>query len=155
VDWLLDTNVLLRLAQPTHPTHREALEALDRLLARDDRVCVVLQNVIEFWSTATRPVEANGIGYSQSEAEEELRKIETLFTRLPELPEFYVQWRILVTTHAVSGKKVHDTRLVAAMLAHGVTQYTSPHIQRSGLHTLRPNSSLSAKRCPRRLSRLN
>ncbi len=87
MDWLTDTNILLRVAQPTHPMHREALEALDRPLARDDRVSIVLQNVIEFWSIATRPVEANGLGYSQSEAEEELREIETFFTLLPESPE--------------------------------------------------------------------
>ncbi len=109
--------------------HREALEALDRLLARDDRVCVVLQNVIEFWSIATRPVEANGLGHSQSEAEEEPRKIETFFTLLPESPELDVQWRKLVTTHAVSGKKVHDTRLVAAMLVHGVTYLLTFNVQ--------------------------
>jgi predicted nucleic acid-binding protein len=43
-----------------------------------------------------------------------------LFTILPETSDTYVEWKRLVTTHAVSGLKAHDTRLVAVMLSHGV-----------------------------------
>jgi predicted nucleic acid-binding protein len=33
----------------------------------------------------------------------------------------YHEWRRLVLAHSVSGVKVHDARLVAAMSVHGVT----------------------------------
>ena len=120
MDWLADTNILLRIAQPTHPMHQEAAEAGESLLRRSDRVCIVLQKAIEFWSVATRPGAANGLGYSQAETWEELRKFEAFFTILPESPKLYGQWRQLVAKYSVSGKKVHDTRLVASMLVHGV-----------------------------------
>lgn len=47
-------------------------------------------------------------------------RFESLFTVLPETIETYGEWRRLVATHAVSGLKAHDTRLVALMLTHGV-----------------------------------
>lgn len=41
--------------------------------------------------------------------------------RLPYHVIIYREWRRLVTTHGITGLRVHDTRLVAAMLVHGVT----------------------------------
>ena len=32
----------------------------------------------------------------------------------------YLEWRRLVVTHSVAGVQVHDARLVAAMLVHGI-----------------------------------
>jgi predicted nucleic acid-binding protein len=40
---------------------------------------------------------------------------------LPDGPPVYAAWRDLVAAHSVSGKQVHDARLVAAMMVHGVT----------------------------------
>ena len=39
---------------------------------------------------------------------------------LLETPDIHREWQRLVIEHEVSGKKAHDTRLVAAMLVHGV-----------------------------------
>ena len=33
----------------------------------------------------------------------------------------FAHWWTLVTTHNVKGKNVHDTRLVAVIMAHGIT----------------------------------
>ena len=41
-------------------------------------------------------------------------------TVLPETPELFLKWRDLVLTYEVSGAKVHDARLVAAMRVYGV-----------------------------------
>ena len=38
-----------------------------------------------------------------------------------DLDAVYMEWRNLVTSHGVSGKKSHDARLVAAMKVHGVS----------------------------------
>jgi predicted nucleic acid-binding protein len=41
---------------------------------------------------------------------------------LPDTPEVHVLWRRLLVAHAVSGVQVHDARLAAAMLVHGVNR---------------------------------
>jgi hypothetical protein len=42
-------------------------------------------------------------------------------TLLPESERTYQEWRRLVVQHSVTGVKVHDARLAAAMIVHGVT----------------------------------
>jgi hypothetical protein len=37
----------------------------------------------------------------------------------------YPEWRRLVVEHGVTGAQVHDTRLVASMIAHGITHLLS------------------------------
>jgi predicted nucleic acid-binding protein len=39
---------------------------------------------------------------------------------LPDSEAIYHEWRRLVVTHSVSGVKVHDARLAAAMKVHGI-----------------------------------
>lgn len=76
---LIDTNVLLRSAQPSHPMHECAVRALELLMKRPEALVIALQNVAEFWNAATRPVSQNGLGYSIEEAKDELTKIEGFF----------------------------------------------------------------------------
>jgi predicted nucleic acid-binding protein len=64
---------------------------------------------------------ANGLGYSAVVATVRANEIEALFAFLPDIPEIYTHWTQLVDNHAVCGKQVHDARLLAVMLAHGVT----------------------------------
>lgn len=79
------------------------------------------QNMAEFWNVATRPVAVNGFGLSPGEAEQQVRSIERGMVLLPDGPQVYGAWRDLVNARSVSGKQVHDARLVAAMMVHGVT----------------------------------
>jgi hypothetical protein len=41
---------------------------------------------------------------------------------LPDSERVHKEWRRLVVTHSVAGVQVHDARLVAAMLVHGVSR---------------------------------
>ena len=41
MDILLDTNLLARCIQPSHPLHATAVDALKELAARKDRLCIV------------------------------------------------------------------------------------------------------------------
>ncbi len=118
---LLDTNVLTRLAQHTHPLHATARDAVAALEGSGETLQTVTQNFYEFWVVATRPVAANGLGMSASEASVELARLQALFPMLPDAPALFVEWRKLVTTHSVLGKNAHDARLVAAMACHGIT----------------------------------
>jgi len=69
------------------------------------------------------PTILNGLGLAPSFASVKADEIESLFDLLPESPAIYPQWRALVDRYAVCGNQVHDTRLVAVMLVHGVTHH--------------------------------
>ena len=112
---LVDTNILLRSAQPTHPLCSEATSAVSKLLRQEDAVFFCPQNIAEFWNVATRPAEVNGLGFSHEEALQEVASIENLLTLLPDIPAIYPVWKRLVQDHRVQGVKVYDARLVAVM----------------------------------------
>jgi hypothetical protein len=78
VDYLTDTNTLLRSAEPAHPL--SAAGAAKVLIARGENVCVLPQNLIEFWNAATRPADKNGLGLAPAQAEAEVSRIESLLT---------------------------------------------------------------------------
>jgi hypothetical protein len=52
--------------------------------------------------------------------ERTVRRCESVFQLLPETPDIFPEWKRLVVAHQVSGVKVHDARLVAAMNVHAV-----------------------------------
>jgi predicted nucleic acid-binding protein len=118
---LLDTNILLRLLDPADPEYAVVRTAVDALAARHCEVCFVSQNLVEFWNVCTRPADKNGFGLTGAEADVRAKLIESRFTLLPDTARIQTEWRRLVVVCSVSGVQVHDARLVAAMLAHGVT----------------------------------
>jgi hypothetical protein len=68
---LLDTNILTRSAQPGHPHHATAVGATASLQAAGEDLCIVPQNIYEFYVFATRPVTAPnpGLGLSVAQAQ--------------------------------------------------------------------------------------
>ena len=118
---LADTNVLLRGIQRGNLQSRSvARTALKRLYRRGDSVCVSPQNLIELWNVCTRPKAVNGLGMAIKDVQYYLARCELFFRVLPETPEIFPEWKRLVSAYGVSGLKVHDARLVAAMSIHGV-----------------------------------
>ena len=89
MEYLADTNVLLRSTHQPHPMRQTAMTALTNLLRSGDRVCVTPQNIIEFWNVCTRPVERNGLGLTPGEADREAWRLEVLLTLLPDVPAIY------------------------------------------------------------------
>jgi predicted nucleic acid-binding protein len=65
---LLDTNILLRLAAASHPTHADAVAAVHRIRQRGDQAVIVPQVLYEYWVVATRPTTQNGFGLTPSDA---------------------------------------------------------------------------------------
>ena len=119
---LVDTNVLLRAADPAHVQHALATNGLRICRQAGHELCVVPQVHYEFWVVATRPLVQNGLGMSAAEADAELRKIAPpLFRLLRDERAVYDLWRELVASRKILGKRAHDARLVAAMQRHGVT----------------------------------
>lgn len=121
MDYLADTNIILRLAEPAHPMHNTTLNTIKKLFNNGDEVCLIPQNLIEFWNVATRPANKNGLGWTPQQTDTEVADLEAIFTILPDTQTIYSEWRKLVVNHSVSGKQVHDTRIVAAMYVHTIT----------------------------------
>jgi predicted nucleic acid-binding protein len=119
--FLVDTNVLLRLIQQSHAMHADAGRAATKLTRQGNQLSIIAQNLIEFWAVATRPTASNGLALSLTETAAHLKTFKETFTLLPDTPDMFPEWERLVELHAVSGRQVHDARLVAAMLAHKVT----------------------------------
>jgi predicted nucleic acid-binding protein len=119
--YLVDTNILLRMCQPNHPMYSIALGASETLLERGEVLYLTPQNIIEFWNVCTRPLDKNGLGKTPEQAEIEITKFERLLPMRPDVAEIYQQWRRLVINYQVKGVNVHDAKLVAACLVHGLT----------------------------------
>jgi predicted nucleic acid-binding protein len=119
---LLDSNILARLAQHTHPMHATARDAVATLQRSGETLHTVPQTYYEFWVVATRPVAVNGLGLSANEASSELVRLQSLFPVLPDSPLLFAEWQNLVSTYTVLGKNAHDARLVASMLTLGVAR---------------------------------
>lgn len=117
---LVDTSVLSRILQPHHALFGITERAIERLLVEGHELHIVPQNLIELWVVATRPQTQNGLGMTPSLMAAELARIKSMFVLLPDSPAIYSMWERLVIQHNVSGKPAHDTRLVAAMLVHGL-----------------------------------
>ncbi len=82
MDYLGDTNIVLRRIQRNHPEHREVREAINRLQSRGDRLCLVPQILIELWALCTRPVESNGLGLLPTHADRILSRLVSIFPLL-------------------------------------------------------------------------
>jgi len=119
---LVDTNILLRAVQPSHPMHASAVHAMGILMERDEALVVTVQNIAEFWNAATRPAANNGLGFTIEETQEELARVEGFFEIISENMDSYAAWKTLVISNRVSGAKVHDARLAAVMKAYNISR---------------------------------
>jgi predicted nucleic acid-binding protein len=122
MNYLFDTNILTRLAEPGHAMHQAAFDAVKRLTQQGHRLHIVPQNLYEFWVVSTRPLSVNGLGKSAAEATAELASIKSLFLLVDETPALFAAWEQLVTSIPIIGKNAHDARLAAAMTVHGLSR---------------------------------
>lgn len=118
---LVDTNVLLRRAQPNHEAHSASVMSLANLVARGEPVYYAPQNIVEFWNVATRPADKNGLGFTAAATAAEIGRIEAFLDMLPDSREIFPAWRLLVLKYGIAGVKVHDARLAAVALVYGVS----------------------------------
>ncbi len=118
--YLVDTNVLLRFSNQESGQYPVIHRAIRALMADGHSLVTTGQNLVEAWNVMTRPATQNGFGFLPQEAFEAHREIETIFFRLPGTLDTYSTWRSLVLRYAVCGVQVHDARLVAVILAHGI-----------------------------------
>ena len=118
---LVDTNLLLRSVQSSHPMSSAASGSINSLLRKGEQLFIVPQTVVEFWCVATRPQSANGLGLTVSETQDRISVFRKALTLLSETEGIFESWEGLVVKYQVTGKKVYDTRLVASMLVLGIS----------------------------------
>lgn len=121
MSYLVDSNILTRLVQKQSPHYPIARHAVILLRKQKEEICFIPQNLIEFWAVATRPFINNGLGLTISETQTEIKKFKRLFKFYDDESNIFLEWENLVIKYQVSGKNVHDARLVAAMLKHRMT----------------------------------
>jgi predicted nucleic acid-binding protein len=127
--YLVDTSILLRLANTSDVQYPVAQHAVFMLHRQGETLSTTPQNLIEFRSGATRPVADNGLGFTPAVVEQKAAIFETLFPLLPETPDIYPAWKTLVQAARVIGKQVHDARLVAICHVYGITHVLAFNIR--------------------------
>lgn len=119
--FLIDTNVLVRLANAADPNNAIADRAVMELHRHGETVYITAQNLIEFRNVATRPRAINGLGMPVPDAEAKAAEFEAVFPLLEETPGILPAWKALVGASGVIGKQVHDARIVAVCQVNNVT----------------------------------
>jgi predicted nucleic acid-binding protein len=117
---LVDTNILPRMADSSHPLAAVAAAAVDRLHSAGHDLVLVPQVLYEFWAVSTRSVEANGLGKRPEYAEDFMERFCRLFRLLRDERSIYERWLQQVTRHRIVGVRSFDARLAAAMARHQV-----------------------------------
>jgi predicted nucleic acid-binding protein len=116
----VDTNVLLAATDTSRDQHAEAIQFLDGALKGDQRLFVIAQIFREYLVVATRPLEANGLGLSSSDASDNVCRFQRFLEILPEDGKTTDHLLLLIREGHLKGKRIHDANLVASMVRHGL-----------------------------------
>lgn len=116
---LLDTGVLLRFFNSNDPLHLTVRKFVFEKLGKDE-VWVAPQCIYEFMVVATRSTNEGGFGKSTSELTTVFERIKNTFLCEVDPKDLLEVLFDLVVRHKVSGKQIHDTRLVAYMNCVGI-----------------------------------
>lgn len=117
---LLDTNILLRWIQPAHPHHPSAVRAQTALEDAGHGCAISSQSVYEFLAVATRPVDARGLGMDHAAADAKLRALTATLDVFYDSQAIADEVRRMVVALKITGKPIHDARLVATLRVHGL-----------------------------------
>ncbi len=116
----LDTNVLLGATDTGRVNHAACRVIVEAGPSAGIHFVVTGQIIREYLTVATRPTDGNGFGMEPAAA---IHNVDALLTRMHVLPENAEVARnlvALVRTHSISGKRIHDANVLAAMSTHGV-----------------------------------
>jgi len=135
VVYLIDTSLLVRLANTADLQYAIAVAAVVELHRRGEVVHVTPQVLIEFRSVATRPTGVNGLGLPADEAATQSAIFEAVFPMLAETSDLYPAWQRVVDGLKIVGKQVHDARLVSVCHVHEISHlltFNVTHFARMG-----------------------
>ena len=104
INYLLDTNLLLRLSDKASPDRALTEQVILKLRINGDLLCITTQNLIEFWAVVTRPPNVNGYGWTTQQAAAEVQYLLKKFLHLADSPQRAMsednerqrRWRLLL-----------------------------------------------------------
>ncbi len=144
----MDTNILLRFVDPNDPEYASVREAVRALAGRGESLCFAAQNLVEFWNVCTGPASKNGLGLTPAQTDDRATLIEGRFRLIPDSERVHAEWRRLVVQYSVAGVQVHDARLAASMLVHGVSNILTLNDRDfgrySGISAMHPRAVLAS-----------
>ncbi|WP_375492123.1 type II toxin-antitoxin system VapC family toxin [uncultured Nostoc sp.] len=142
--YLLDTNILLRSRDIASPDYSLVDRTIRYLISNNHRCFITSQVLIEFWVVATRQLAVNGFGWTPDETERTLQMLINQFEWLEETPDIFRLWFSLATTYKISGKRTHDLRIQAVVLAYNInhilTLNPKDFVEVEGITIVHPNS---------------
>jgi len=118
--YLLDTNVVLRFSNPSDAQHDLAKAVVATLLMQGNECYLTSQVLIELWVVSTRPIDVNGLGWSIEQTRNIIDQLLKRFPMAEETLQIFPTWLNVVTENQIKGKRTHDARIVALMLASGI-----------------------------------
>lgn len=142
--YLLDTNILLRSRDIASPDYNLVDRTIRYLISNNHRCFITSQVLIEFWVVATRQLAVNGLGWTPEETELSVQMLINQFEWLEETPDIFRLWFSLATTYKISGKRTHDLRIQAVVLAHNISHILTLNpkdfVAVEGITIVHPNS---------------
>lgn len=91
-DYLLDTNIFLRLAEKNSLARPLILDAIRKIRLQNKTICYTSQILAEFWNVCTRPVSARGgFGLTIEKTERKANLIQKHFELLPDTPATFLE----------------------------------------------------------------
>ncbi len=115
---LLDTNFLIRLNQFQQSVGKSG--SILEKLAEKYRLCICLQNLVEYWSVASRAKQVNGLGLPLQEVNSRIHMLMEKFEMLSDSPKVIDIWLKMCAREGISGKHAHDARLASTAIANDV-----------------------------------
>src|SRR5688500_11641485 len=101
----IDSNVFVAAVQTGDTELRRLVrKAVAGLRRQAVQLVCFPQNLVEFWSVATRPLEHNGLGLTIEHTVRFVDRFQMRLQLLPETAELFPMWRELVLRYRVSGK---------------------------------------------------
>ncbi|MGN6367435.1 MAG: type II toxin-antitoxin system VapC family toxin [Phycisphaerae bacterium] len=140
---LLDTNILVRLADRNDPQYQTTHGAIRGCFARKRELIVSHQSLHEFWAVTTRPASKNGLGMQTTAADRYINRFIRLFNLVDDPPGLFSQWRDLVNRLNVQGLQSYDARLAAFAIAtkcRGIMTYNLADFAQFPIPVVDPNN---------------
>jgi len=118
----VDTNVLVYANLLGSVHHKAALEMLRHADVAALELSISSQIAREYLAAVSRPQPNGPPPLTMAMAVAQVRLMLQRFQIIEDGPEIRARLLTLLTTYPVAGKQVHDTNIVATMLANGVTR---------------------------------
>lgn len=107
----LDTNILLRVSNRGDGQHQKVVDQLESFHVGGDELVICDQVLTELWVVATRPISANGLGATAQAVSDEIARLQSIFTVVPNSSDTFKVWLETVQQVQAVGARAHDVKL--------------------------------------------